>query len=151
MISFCEDKNEITRIWKKVFGDSEEDILFFLENCKNARCIARFEKERIASMLFLVNCSVGGKSGAYIYAACTEKELEGRGFMTSLLDYSKTLGYAYLCLIPANDALIDYYKKRGFTETADISGLEFNETDEIKEYLFDGYELTEPKLMICEV
>lgn len=151
MISFCKNKSDIVSLWKNVFGDTEEEILFFIENAKNADCLALYKEKKIASMLFLVDCSINGKEGKYIYAACTKKEFEGRGLMTKLLDASKKFDYDFLCLIPASDSLVDFYNKRGFDMKAEIDALSFNQSDEIKEYLLEGFSLTEPQVLICEV
>ena len=34
MIKFFDDSNKIIPLWQEAFGDSKEDILFFLKNCK---------------------------------------------------------------------------------------------------------------------
>ena len=151
MIKFCDDVNDILSLWNAVFGDSEEEIMFFINNAESAECLAYYESGRIVSMLFLVDCFINGKKGKYIYAACTDKNYEGRGYMTEILNHSKKSGYNYLCLIPASDSLVEFYRKRGFDKECSIDSLSFNQIDEIKEYLFEGYNLTEPKVLICEV
>jgi len=151
MIRLCKNKEDIILLWNSVFGDSVEEILFFIENAKNSECLASYEKNQIASMLYLVDCSINGKKGKYIYAACTKREYEGRGLMSKLISYAKGLDYDYLCLIPASDSLIDFYKKRGFEKETEIKNLSFYQSEEIKEYLLEGYKLSEPKVLICEV
>ena len=151
MIKFTDNKSDIVSLWSSVFGDSDEDVIFFIENAKNADCLAYYEGEKLVSMLYLVDCCIGGEKGKYIYAACTDKHYEGRGYMTALLQYSKNCGYNCLCLIPASDSLVEYYGKRGFQKSTEIENLSFNQSDEIKEYLFEGYELSEPRVLICEV
>jgi predicted acetyltransferase len=151
MIKFCDNQKDIIDIWKSVFGDSEDEIQFFIDNAKNAECLSCYLDENLVSMLYLVDCSIDNKNGKYIYAACTKKEYEGSGLMSELLDYSKKLGYNFLCLIPANDSLVDFYSKRGFDKDCSIESLTFNQSDEIKEYLLEGFTLTQPKVLICEV
>lgn len=151
MIEFFDNQNEIISLWHSVFGDSREEIEFFLNNAKNAECLGYSDNSKLLSMLFLVDCSIDNVKGKYIYAACTYKEYEGRGYMSRLLSYSEKLGYNFICLIPANEGLIDYYSARGFTRQADIDSICFEQTDEIKEYLLEGYELSNPKALICEV
>lgn len=56
--------------------------------------------------------------------------------------------YDLLSLIPANDKLVTYYDKRGFKGRSEIKNIIFNESDDIKEYLLEGYELTKPLLSI---
>lgn len=34
MIRFTENKEQIISLWQEVFGDSREDVEFFLNNCK---------------------------------------------------------------------------------------------------------------------
>ena len=148
MIKFCDNKEEIISLWSSVFGDSDEEISFFIDNLKNGKCLAYYEKGKAVSMFFLVDCRVGEKKGKYIYAACTLKEYEGRGYMSCLIDYAGKNFNEFLCLIPANESLIDFYSQRGFDKTAEISELTFNENDEIIEYLFEGYELKKPLVML---
>ena len=50
--------------------------------------------------------------------------------------------------VPASDSLVDFYYKRGFTEHAHIEDICFEECDGIKEYLLEGYSLTDPQVMI---
>ena len=151
MLSFEENKQDTIYLWNKVFGDSEEEISFFIENSRHAESITFYHDHKIASMLCLVECTVDGVKGKYIYAACTDPLYQGRGYMSEIIDAAKEKTENYLCLIPANEGLIDFYKKRGFTKEADIDKIVFDEIPEIQEYLFDGYELRHPKALICEV
>lgn len=145
MIKFTDNKNDIIKCWKEAFGDSDEDILFFIDNVKDAKCLSFYDDENIASMLYLVESSLG----KYIYAACTLKEYQGQGIMTKLLDYSKE-NYDKISLIPATLSLIDYYKNRGLDIVDDIDSLKFNQIDEINEYLFEGCQLEHPIVMSYE-
>lgn len=143
MVKEITNKEAIIDLWQEAFGDTKEEILFFLENCKNKKCLGYFENGSLLSMLFLVKCSFG----YYIYAACTKKQARNTGAMSALLDYCKN-SYRHLCLIPANEPLISYYKKRGFIKKAPLSSLEFEETKEICAYLLEGCELKQPFILI---
>lgn len=147
MIEFIDDYNLILPLWREAFGDSEEEIKFFTDNCKDARCLARFDGEELAAMLFLVDCVCSGENVKYIYAACTYKKFRKNGCMQSLLEYCEK-NYNRLCLIPADEALCSYYAKRGFSGRANIDDIKFNQTDEIKEYLLDGCSLEKPFAMV---
>ncbi len=149
MIKRVNNREHMIPLWKEAFGDTAEDIVFFLDFANNYKCVGYYEKEALASMLFLLDCGIDGKRYHYIYAACTSSEFTGNGYMTKLLQFCKE-NYRPLCLIPASDGLEIYYKNRGFDKSAGIETLEFNQIDEIKEYLFEGYELTEPKALIYE-
>jgi GNAT superfamily N-acetyltransferase len=144
MIKFTTCSEDIVRLWNEAFGDSKEDIMFFINNVKNAKCLSYYDKNNIASMLFLVECCVDGVNGEYIYAACTEKKSRGFGYMTELLNYAKKHCKSFVCLIPANKSLINYYNQRGFDIELSIDAVQFDESKEIKEYLFEGCELDKP-------
>ena len=147
-INYTNDTEQIIRLWQEAFGDSREDIIFFVNNAKNTKCLACFDGEIMMSMMFLVQCSIKGKNGLYVYAACTDKRFRGQGCMSALLKYAKDYTDGFVCLIPADKALIDYYYPRGYTKSADTKDLQFEQCDEIKEYLFEGCTLDEPFVMI---
>ena len=149
MISYCNNNEKIISLWSDVFKDSREDVEFFIDNLKNGKCLGYFENEKLVSMLYLVDCKVNGIKAKYIYAACTYKEYEGRGYMTKLIEYASKPDNV-LCLIPANESLISFYDKRGFNKSAKIESLVFDEIKEIKEYLFEGFELENPMVMVKE-
>ena len=143
------DREKIVPLWQEAFGDSAENIEFFLDNARACKCFGCFDGERLVSMLFLVECTLYSQKAQYIYAACTEEESKGKGFMTELLSFVKN-NVKRLCLIPADDGLVNYYSARGFDKKAGIDAISFNQTDEIKEYLFEGYSLTEPAALYYE-
>lgn len=147
MIKYFNDENLIISLWQEAFKDSEEDILFFLENCKHKNALGYFEENKLCSMLFLVDCKVEGRGAKYIYAACTYENQQRKGQMSSLLSFCEK-EYNFLALIPANDKLVDYYDKRGFNLRSKIDNIIFDESDEIKEYLFEGSSLSKPLLSI---
>ncbi len=142
IIETADYNDEIIALWQQAFGDSREDIIFFLENAKNISCLCCYEKS-LCSMLFLVDCKVKGVDFKYIYAACTAERARKRGCMSRLLAYCQEK-YYNLILIPADKALINYYLKRKFKHKIDIKDILFNECDEIKEYLFEGCSLENP-------
>lgn len=149
MIKITYDKDEIIPLWQEAFGDTENEINFFIDNCRHAKCLAYYINNEIASMLYLVNCKLDGNNALYIYAACTAEKYRGQGIMTKLIEYCiKQYSKQYLiCLIPASDTLVDYYSERKICNKADIASLVFNESEEICEYLFEGYKLTDPKAL----
>ncbi|MDE6470437.1 MAG: GNAT family N-acetyltransferase [Eubacterium sp.] len=147
MVSIIETKEyneEHIALWQQAFGDSEDDILFFLENTKHMSCLCLYD-DRLCSMLFLVDCKISVSDNAYkyIYAACTDKACRSSGYMSMLLSYAKA-NYSNIVLIPADDSLVSYYSERNFNYKVDINSILFNECDEIKEYLFEGCTLENP-------
>ncbi|MBQ9229438.1 MAG: GNAT family N-acetyltransferase [Eubacterium sp.] len=139
------DGQDVVRLWQEAFGDSEEEICYFLDNAQHAQLIAYYEGDELAAMLFAVDCNLYLYQAKYIYAACTAKKYRGKGYMSQLLDFCRR-HYDLLCLIPAQDSLVEYYRLRGFTDFIDIEHLTFDETEEIQEYLLEGYQLTKPQV-----
>ncbi len=138
----CYDKS-IIALWQEAFGDTEEDVQFFLENCRNKSVLTVSDNNELCAMLFLVDAAVNGTEYKYIYAACTFKKYRRKGYMSALLKYAVT-AYKNILLIPADDALVNYYRKRDFNRIVDINKIKFNECSEIQEYLFEGCSLKEP-------
>lgn len=136
----------VYELWQEAFGDSEEEISFFLENCKNYKLLGCYCDGKLASMLFLVDCKVNSVDCKYIYAACTLEKYKKQGLMTDLLIKCREK-YRHIALIPANENLVNFYKNRGFLTPMDLNYLVFEQSDEIKEYLTSGCSLNEPYLL----
>lgn len=150
MIKYTNDADSIVKIWHEAFGDTREDIELFINSVNDAKCLGYYDGEKLASMLYLIKCNLDGNSFYYVYAVCTLKEYRGRGFSTELLSFAKNECHN-LCLIPANEGLIDFYSKRGFDKKCPIDKLYFSQPKVlIDEYLFEGCELDEPIIMINE-
>lgn len=154
MIKFTENREQIIQLWCDVFKeDSREDVAFFLDNKKNISCLGYFEKEKLLSMLFLVDCSYGTLKGKYVYAVCTNEAFRGRGFSTSLILEAKRHMGDFLWLIPANDSLFGFYKKAGFETKLFSQGnyenkISFDENKDIINYLYAGSDYKFPKGMV---
>lgn len=146
MVSIVETNSydkSIFLLWKEAFGDTEEDIQFFIDNCKYKSVLTLSDNNVLHSMLFLVDADVNDTKYKYVYAACTSKQSRGMGYMSALLRYAVN-SYNNVLLIPADDNLVRYYKKRNFNKVIEIDNIEFNECSEIKEYLFEGCSLEKP-------
>nr|MCR5208503.1 GNAT family N-acetyltransferase [Eubacterium sp.] len=87
MIRYTDNAGEIITVWKEAFGDTEGEIRFFIENLKRGKCLAYYEEDKIASLMYIVECSADGEDSNYIYAACTLKCCMGKGIMSALLEY----------------------------------------------------------------
>lgn len=146
MVSIVETNSydkSILALWQEAFGDTEEDVRFFIDNCKNKSVLTLSVNNELCAMLFLVDSAVKGAEYKYIYAACTFKKHRGKGYMSALLRYAAN-AYHNVLLIPADNELVWYYKKRDFNRIIEINDIKFNECSEIKEYLFEGCSLKEP-------
>lgn len=140
--------NSCKRIYREAFGNDEpqfEERLFSL--CGN--CLRVVLKDgRVVAMLFLLPCKLVTEgfeyNGHYIYAAATDKEYRKKGLMSALINNVRAENNGFLLLRPANEGLIEFYKKLGFTEilstTAEAS--EIVPIDEFKELIteFDSIE-----------
>ncbi|MCC8016254.1 MAG: GNAT family N-acetyltransferase [Clostridiales bacterium] len=65
-VDFTNDKNQIMKLWQKVFGDTAEDIEFFLEACKNKNCLGLFVNNTLVSMLFWLTALLAKKRKIYL-------------------------------------------------------------------------------------
>lgn len=153
MIKLTDDREQIISLWSAVFGDSREDIEFFLDECKNNSCLGLFVDGALASMLFLVDCKYSEYNGQYVYAVCTAEEHRNKGYSSSLISEAKKQMSDFLWLIPANDGLFEFYSKHGFETKLFSKGdfnnkIEFDESAEIIEYLYEGSDYEFPKGMI---
>ncbi|MGN0516693.1 GNAT family N-acetyltransferase [Eubacterium sp.] len=147
MIKITNNIDDIVPLWKEAFGDSREDIVFFIDNIRNGVCLAEYQNDKAVSMLYLVDCSLNSKQAHYIYAACTDKKYQKNGYMAGLIKYCID-NYDRVCLIPANEHLVDYYNKQGLVFKYPVDDLKFNECRElIDEYLYAGCSLDNPVVL----
>ncbi len=153
-IKFTDDREQITSLWSEVFGDSAEDIHFFLDRCKNKVCLGLFEDGRtLVSMLFLVDCAYCSMRGKYVYAVCTKENARKKGYASLLIEEAKKHMNDFLWLIPAKDYLFDFYSRLGFVTKLHSAGeytnqIIFDETAEITEYFYEGSDYRLPSGMI---
>lgn len=152
-IDFSKDREQIISLWQDVFGDSREDIEFFLDNCKNKSCLGYFADGKLVSMAFLIDCFYAFFKGQYIYAVCTDGLYRNNGFASLIINEAKKCMKDFLWLIPAEDYLFDYYAKFGFeiklySDSAYANVIRFNEGKEIIEYLYEGSVYKYPRGMI---
>lgn len=110
-------REDIISLWQEAFGDEQEYIEFFLDNCPN-ECIGCFLDDELCSLLFLLDGSINGFKTSYIYAACTKKSRRGQGLFTRLLNftisYCEKKGDACIFLVPGEESLYSFYKNFGF-------------------------------------
>lgn len=125
MIRYSEksDIKDIIFLWNEAFGDSQEEIMFFINNKYKPENTLVFEdNSKIVSMLFLLEGEMKINNNRYpsyyLYAACTLNDCRGKGYMSQLLGFAKKTaynrGYYFICLLPANKSLYEYYKKYGY-------------------------------------
>ena len=119
MIDFVKDSDYpgVLNLWREAFADSEEFIFDFFKNYKDT-ILAYKENGELLSMLSIMPVAWGNKKGRYIYAVATDKKARSRGLSTALLEAAKKYilknGEEFLVLLPQNESLYEFYKKRGF-------------------------------------
>lgn len=115
MIEFAKlnDRDELTALWQETFDEDKAVCQSFFENifASTVTPVIR-ENGEIVSSMFLIPCKIGEYNGKYVYCAMTKKEFRGKGYMKELLNYSYNCDF--LCLVPAEASLFEYYKKCGF-------------------------------------
>ena len=147
MIKITNNIDDIVPLWSEAFGDSREDIVFFIDNIRNGVCLAEFQNDKAVSMLYLVDCCLNSKQAHYIYAACTDSKSRKKGYMAGLIKYCID-NYDRVCLIPADEHLVNYYNKQGLAFMHPVDDLKFNECRElIDEYLYAGCSLDIPVVL----
>lgn len=147
MIKITNNIDDIVPLWSEAFGDSREDIVFFIDNIRNGVCLAEFQNDMAVSMLYLVDCCLNSKQAHYIYAACTDSKSRKKGYMAGLIKYCID-NYDRVCLIPADEHLVNYYNKQGLVFMHPVDDLKFNECRElIDEYLYAGCSLDSPVVL----
>lgn len=110
---------ECARLWKEVFGDSDEFISSFINdiyNADNMLCIEQAGK--IVSMLHFIPFEMNGSKVAYIYAVATDADARGQGYATKLIkqaiEKAQAEGYKAIFTLPADDMLRSFYSQFGF-------------------------------------
>lgn len=117
------DISELSTLWQICFGDTEQYISAFMEDCFEPRnTVTVRENGVICSALYLLRgrVRISGEyfTAAYLYAACTHPDYRSKGFMGKALRFAEKLcadeGLDYICLVPAEDSLFDYYSSFGY-------------------------------------
>lgn len=110
---------ECARLWKEVFGDSDEFILSFINdfyNADNMLCIE--QQDKIVSMLHIIPFELDDSKVAYIYAVATAANERGKGHAGELIkqaiEKAKKEGYKAVFTLPADEGLTVFYSQFGF-------------------------------------
>lgn len=116
----------MNELWSKYFGDSVEySSFFFKQHLKGKEVYENqfvyLENGQVVSMLTVLEGELSRKSKKdrfwYIYAVVTDETYRRRGYagkvLKHVLDLAKKQN-VFVGLVPANDALYNYYSKLGF-------------------------------------
>jgi GNAT superfamily N-acetyltransferase len=128
--AFTSDISAVRKLWKEVFGDTDEYInrfttRFGIENCyvckKNNEIVAMsFAIPAVLSINEIQNSKSKIQNLKYLYACATHPDFQSQGIMAKLLETiykdacnDNTTGFF---LHAANDSLANYYRKLGFED-----------------------------------
>ncbi len=160
-------KSSLKKLWVDTFGDDGEYVnLFFDYDYTAAECFAEISDGEVISVLYLLKgyITAEGKifEGRYLYAAATDLKHRGKGIMAKLIreaqEYIKDKNLSFICLVPADNGLYDYYARFGFealmknyvSEAGDIVLSEERTAADLREYLSARNELTVPYFNFAE-
>lgn len=122
MIAFAKesDRTACQALFAQVFGDPLAYIegvfdIFF----KEASCLVYKEEGQVVSMVLLPSLGIGPYRAGYIYGACTLSSFRGGGRMSRLMEAAlaamEKRGDDFAFLVPAEEGLIAYYARFGFS------------------------------------
>lgn len=119
MNSYNSKIEECKRLWKIIFGDSDDFIELFIKDFYNEENMLCIEKEnKIKSMLHLIPFDLNGLKVAYIYAVATDTDSRGLGYAKSLIlqaiEKAKRDGCKAILTLPADKSLSNFYSQFGF-------------------------------------
>jgi len=106
----------LRQLWNQAFGDSQEYLdLFFSTAYAPERCLVL---DDIGAAAYWLNCGLGNRKLAYVYAVAVGKDLRGRGvgsaMMKELRVHLEAQGYAGILLVPGDEGLRNYYQRLGY-------------------------------------
>lgn len=111
-------RSQAVCLWKEAFGDSEEYINFFLGTHKGCTFVPLTDNGELVSALYLIDGTLCGINGFYLFAAATFKEHRSKGYMARLLklaeEKAKQKNKSFIALVPAEKSLFDYYSRFGY-------------------------------------
>lgn len=144
-IEYSVVRSQMMKLWKEVFGDSDDYIALLFDHYFKMNRIEYYEESRrIVSSLLSIDYILGNKlsivdsklNTRYLCGLATDQDYRGQGIMTKLIDNAIKSAYndniAFVFLLPANDGLINYYHDRCFVS------MSYNRN----EYYFDNYNFT---------
>lgn len=114
-------KEQITDIWQRCFGDSAEYIAMYLEKrfeTENMLVIHEDEKPVSMASLLPVRVTLDGvpRDARYVYAVATLPEYRKRGYASEIIRHAAEKYQEPLLLQPADEALEKYYESLGFVK-----------------------------------
>lgn len=121
-----EDREDLQRLWKLVFGDPDDFVKAFFETgYAPERCRLARDGRQTAGMLFWFDVLCRDRKLAYLYGVATHPDHRGRGVCRSLMEDTRALlrqrGYAGVLLVPQDPGLRQMYRSFGYRDCTRIA------------------------------
>lgn len=121
VFALASEKEQITEIWQKCFGDTREEITYYFETYfTEQNMLVIHEDGKVAAMASFLPAELCWKENCfparYVYAVATLPEYRRKGYAAKILNYAKEKYRMPLALQPESDTLKEYYKKLGFID-----------------------------------
>ena len=106
-------------LWKEAFGDTDAFLdAFFGAAFSPDRCRCVWDENHPVAALYWLDHTCNGEKFAYIYAVATKKSYRRQGLCHALMARTHedlaAAGYAGALLVPATEALAQYYAAMGY-------------------------------------
>ena len=131
-----EDLEQLKLIWKLCFGDEDRYIDFYFNNRAWLKETAvLLLDEGIVSMLSMIPIELEAENGmkygaAMLYAIATHPEFQKRGLAEKLMEFSSqyllTKQIPATVLVPAEEELFEFYRKRGYQKAFSLREIILN-------------------------
>lgn len=109
----------LRELWKEAFGDPDEYLdIFFPAAYAPQRSRAVYREGEIIGGAYWLDCFLGERKLAYVYAVAIRASCQGQGLGSRLMEeIHRTLteqGYAGVLLVPGDEGLRRYYSRFGY-------------------------------------
>ncbi len=106
------------QLWRQAFGEDGLDAFFATGYDEKRSAVICLENQPI-SALYWLDYTWRGEKFAYIYAVATDEKFRGQGYGKKLMEKAHKIlqaqGYAGAILVPAEQHLVNWYEKQGYT------------------------------------
>ncbi len=114
-----EQTHQLRALWREAFGDDDDFLdLFFDQVFASDRCRCVTVDGTVAAALYWLDCRLGDRPLAYLYAVATGKRHRHQGLCWQLMmDTHRlltSLGYAGTLLVPGESKLFEMYASMGY-------------------------------------
>ena len=120
------NREQILSLWQTCFEDEAEIPNAFLQ-ISDVSVLTVLQEGNAVAMAGMIPVHLGELRGSYLYAVCVDPTYRGRGFFRRIMaeceEYAKERGESFLCLIAADDALVQTYCRMGYDTKVSLRGM----------------------------